>query len=190
MACTLGNGGDSIARFPKKGKGFKGEGNPTYWAELCVKRMRHVACKHHVTQASCCKQESLPRTSLHPHYAFPTLHFTHTTLSPHSPQRFGCSYNGSKDAQGKFMPQGQIEMELACLTQDDADIRPVGSGRDDPNRFGGGRGGIIQTGLVGGGRGVYTAVPDIPALNPLHYNPKPLIFRRSTPLQRPRDAST
>jgi hypothetical protein len=32
----LGNGGDSIARFPKKGKNFKGEGNPTYWAELYV----------------------------------------------------------------------------------------------------------------------------------------------------------
>lgn len=32
----LGNGGDSVARFPKKGKNFKGEGNPTYWAELCV----------------------------------------------------------------------------------------------------------------------------------------------------------
>jgi len=73
----LGNGGDSVARFPKKGKGFKGEGNPTYWAEL---------------------------------------------------------YNGTKDGSGKFLPQGQIEMELACLTQDDADIRPVGSGRDDPNR--------------------------------------------------------
>ena len=28
------NGGDNIARFPKKGKSFKGEGNPTYWAEL------------------------------------------------------------------------------------------------------------------------------------------------------------
>jgi hypothetical protein len=70
-------GGDSVARFPKKGKGFKGEGNPTYWAEL---------------------------------------------------------YNGTKDGSGKFLPQGQIEMELACLTQDDADIRPVGSGRDDPNR--------------------------------------------------------
>jgi hypothetical protein len=56
-------------------KGFKGEGNPTYWAEL---------------------------------------------------------YNGTKDGSGKFLPQGQIEMELACLTQDDADIRPVGSGRDDP----------------------------------------------------------
>jgi len=75
------------------------------------------------------------------------------------------------------MPQGQIEMELACLTQDDADIRPVGSGRDDPNRF-------------GGGGGVYMDVSYIPALNPLNYNPKPLVFRRSTPLQRPRDAST
>jgi hypothetical protein len=32
----LGNGGDSTARFPKKGKSFKGEGNPTYWAQLCV----------------------------------------------------------------------------------------------------------------------------------------------------------
>ena len=30
----LGNGGDNVARFPKKGKKFKGDGNPTYWAEL------------------------------------------------------------------------------------------------------------------------------------------------------------
>lgn len=73
----LGNGGDNVARFPKKGKNFKGDGNPTYWAEL---------------------------------------------------------FNGTKDSSGKFLPQGQIEMELACLTQDDADIRPVGSGREDPNR--------------------------------------------------------
>ena len=75
----LGNGGDSIARFPKKGKNFKGEGNPTYWAEL---------------------YDFLPDAVV----LCPVL-------------LLACSYNGTKDASGKFIPQGQIEMELACLTQ-------------------------------------------------------------------------
>ena len=44
----LGNGGDSTARFPKKGKNFKGEGNPTYWAELCDELSSLFVCKRRV----------------------------------------------------------------------------------------------------------------------------------------------
>ena len=110
----LGNGGDSIARFPKKGKNFKGEGNPTYWAELYEFLPDAVVVSNFIT---CLQLQWHQR-------CFWKVHSS-------GPDRDGARLSHSGFIFPKRAPSG---FPSDAPPQDDADIRPVGSGRDDPNR--------------------------------------------------------